>query len=69
MNFYQTLRLKHNLFKPKTNRRAYEILQRVPVSSDITGAELGVYRGGLSRVLLKQHPRMTLFMVDSWECP
>lgn len=67
MNFYQTLRLKHNLFKPKTNRRAYEILQRVPVSSDITGAELGVYRGGLSRFLLKQHPGMTLFMVDSWE--
>lgn len=30
MNFYQTLRLKHNLFKPKTNRRAYEILNAYP---------------------------------------
>jgi len=44
MNFHQTLYLKHNLLKPKTNRRTYGILQRVSHLSDIIGAELGVYR-------------------------
>ena len=32
-----------------------------------TGAEIGVYRGGYSQVLLKAIPKLKLFGVDIWE--
>ncbi len=44
--------------------RVGAVLRRLP---DITvGVEVGVFRGGMSRRLLR-HPGITLHMVDSWE--
>jgi len=45
--------------------RAAFILERMPYGP-IVGAEVGVFTGRVSKALLG-HPKLTLFMVDSWE--
>ena len=67
MKIIQTLSLKHRIFTPKTHKRAYEILRRISHAAPVVGAELGVYRGALSRILLKTNTHIHLYMVDSWE--
>ena len=46
--------------------RAHEILSRLPECGPVTGAEIGIYKGALSRRLLADE-RISLVMVDSWE--
>jgi len=48
-------------------QRATEIAKRMPRSRTIYGAEIGVFRGHMSRRLLAYMPSLNLFMVDSWE--
>ena len=48
-------------------KRWEEVILRVPKDRDITGAEVGVYRGQMSTKLLEDLPRLTLLMVDRWE--
>lgn len=45
--------------------RVRALLRRLPEGS-VTGVEVGVFRGGMSRRLLR-HPGLFLYMVDSWE--
>lgn len=45
--------------------RAKEILSRLP-SGPVVGAEIGIWRGRLSWLLLSR-PDLTLFMVDNWK--
>lgn len=45
--------------------RASAVLRRLPDGA-VSGVEVGVFRGGMSRRLL-QHPDLVLYMVDSWE--
>jgi hypothetical protein len=45
--------------------RADEILRRIP-RGESRGAEIGVYKGGLSARLLKARPRLHLLLVDPW---
>jgi hypothetical protein len=45
--------------------RAQSILERLP-AGPLVGAEIGVKRGELSRVLLTVRPDLTLYMVDLW---
>lgn len=45
--------------------RAGEILSRVPAGR-IRGAEIGVFKGQMSALLLSRLPALTLYMVDSW---
>jgi uncharacterized Rossmann fold enzyme len=59
--------LAHELANRKPNAaeiRAHEILSRLP-EGDVTGAEIGVFTGALSRLLLDR-PGIHLTMVDSW---
>lgn len=49
-----------------SRKRWDEILQRLPEDRCIVGAEVGVWRGGLSRRLLQARPHLTLFMADMW---
>jgi hypothetical protein len=44
--------------------RAHEILSRLP-DGDVSGAEIGVFTGALSRLLLDR-PGLHLTMIDSW---
>lgn len=67
MNLFQAAKFNYAVKQRKTHKRAYEILKRLPKSGSVTGAELGVYRGGLSRLLLKHRSDLTLYLVDSWE--
>ncbi len=70
MKFSDKCRLfcyRHCFVNPKTHRRAWEVLRRVMPIENAKGAELGVYRGTLSRLLLQSHKTMHLSMVDSWE--
>lgn len=46
--------------------RANAIISRFDPSKKIVGAEIGVYKGSLSRELLKGLPRLKLFMIDRW---
>lgn len=43
------------------------IIDRVDKSNPITIAEIGVWKGGLSRKLLEALPLMTLIQVDRWK--
>jgi len=45
--------------------RAEEIIRRMP-SGPIRGAEIGVFKGQMSAILLSRLPGLTLYMVDSW---
>lgn len=36
---------------------------------DVVGVEVGVFAGDLSRYLVEQMPRLTLFLVDTWAVP
>jgi len=48
--------------------RGCEILNRVKdLQGLILGAEIGVFRGVLSKYLLEKLPNLTLLMVDRWE--
>jgi hypothetical protein len=47
--------------------RARAILQRIRPLERPQGAEIGVWNGGLSSILLAEKPDLTLAMVDSWE--
>jgi len=42
------------------------IQKRIAHIKDPIGAEIGVYQGNLSRLLLKNIPGLTLYMIDSW---
>lgn len=60
--------LAHELANRKPNAaeiRAHEILSRLP-AGEIEGAEIGVFTGALSRLLLDR-PDVKLTMVDSWK--
>lgn len=46
-------------------QRAREILARLPADKPVKGAEIGVFDGATSEVLLSR-PQMYLVMVDSW---
>ena len=67
MNSFKAACLRYSLIKPKTHKRAYEILRRMDGVIAPRGAELGVYRGFLSAILLRSRRDLRLFMVDSWE--
>lgn len=56
-----------NTFKsvPAYAVRAHEVLSRLP-AGPITGAEIGVFVGSMSKALL-QRQDLSLIMVDSWE--
>jgi uncharacterized Rossmann fold enzyme len=59
--------LAHELANRKPNAveiRAHEILSRLP-DGDVAGAEIGVFTGSLSRLLLDR-PDVHLTMIDSW---
>ena len=43
------------------------IKSKVPKSKDIVGAEVGVWRGEMSKNLLSAMPRLTLYMIDRWK--
>jgi hypothetical protein len=45
--------------------RASEILKRLP-DGPLRGAEIGVFKGQLSALLLHGRPQMLLYLVDSW---
>lgn len=45
--------------------RASEILRRLP-PGPVRGAEIGVFKGQLSAILLHERPQLLLYMVDSW---
>ena len=47
------------------SRRAELVLSQLMIG-DVVGAEIGVYRGKMSAVLLKR-PNLTLYMVDNWK--
>lgn len=51
---------------PTTHIRGDEVLRRVNGTLNPVGAEIGVFRGGMSRRLLGRED-LTLYMVDSWE--
>jgi hypothetical protein len=42
------------------------IQKRIAHIKNPVGAEIGVYQGNLSRLLLKNIPGLTLYMIDSW---
>lgn len=42
-----------------------EVLRRIPEGFCV-GAEVGVWRGGLSRYLLERRPKLNLILVDPW---
>jgi len=65
MNLVESLMLRNSIIKP--HRRGFEILTRITGISSPHGAELGVYKGLLSRVLLKHKTDLNLLMIDSWE--
>jgi len=48
-------------------QRADAIIKRFDKSKKIIGAEIGVYKGSLSRELLKELPELTLYMIDRWK--
>jgi hypothetical protein len=59
--------LAHELANYRPNAvelRAHAILSRLP-AGEVTGAEIGVFTGGLSRLLLER-PDLHLTMIDSW---
>ncbi len=59
--------MAHELANRKPNAaevRAHEILTRLP-EGEVAGAEIGVFTGALSRLLLER-PDLHLTMVDSW---
>lgn len=47
-------------------QRASAVVRRLAEVENPVGAEIGVFRGGMSRRLLAYRPDMTLYMVDSW---
>jgi hypothetical protein len=47
--------------------RAFEVLKRLNGNEKAIGAEIGVFAGDMSQVLLREHAGMHLYMVDSWE--
>lgn len=46
-------------------QRGSAVLKRLPVNAVV--AEIGVLRGMMSEYLLRKHPTLKLFMVDSWQ--
>lgn len=46
-------------------QRGSAVLKRLPVNA--VAAEIGVLRGFMSEYLLRNHPTLKLFMVDSWQ--
>jgi hypothetical protein len=50
-------------------KRYDALLKRLPKNTPIIGAELGVWKGAMSRELLRQSPKMFLYMVDRWQVP
>jgi hypothetical protein len=47
--------------------RADAIIKRLPKSDRIVGAEVGVYKGALSNMLLSRVPKLHLYMIDRWQ--
>lgn len=47
-------------------QRASAVVKHLAGIENPVGAEIGVFRGGMSRRLLAYRPDMTLYMVDSW---
>lgn len=46
--------------------RGNALLSRLPDGVPLAGAEVGVFTGALSSLLLQARPQLTLFMVDNW---
>lgn len=47
--------------------RVDAIIKRIGNSSYFTGAEIGVYKGKMSRELLRKMPNLYLYMIDRWQ--
>jgi len=47
--------------------RADAIIELFNKNDKIAGAEIGVYKGNLSRMLLEAMPKLTLYMIDRWQ--
>lgn len=47
--------------------RANAIIKRLPKNTPIIGAEIGVYKGSLSKILLERLPNLQLHMIDRWK--
>jgi hypothetical protein len=54
-------------YEGRASLRASEVLKRFDVTTDLVGAEVGVYYGAMSKALLEQAPQLKLYMVDSWK--
>lgn len=50
---------------PNMLQRAHDLVARIG-PGHVVGAEVGVWRGQFSELLLRLHGRLTLFMVDRW---
>lgn len=46
--------------------RAHTIKKRFKNQKIVIGAEIGVYKGNLSKILLKEIPSLYLYMIDRW---
>lgn len=53
-------------FPPGVFPRSWTILQHLPQRGNLTGVEVGVFRGVNSRQLLQQLKDLTLYQVDPW---
>lgn len=47
-------------------KRWHAVLDRIPADRHVTGVEVGVWRGILSRILLAERPKLRLLLVDPW---
>lgn len=54
--------------KPARARRVIRFIDRLE-RTGLVGAEIGVFRGETSSVILQQRPDVTLHMVDPWRAP
>lgn len=59
--------LMANMPPTPAQTRANEVLKRLNGASQPHGIEIGVFKGDMSRALLRSNPDLHLTMVDSWE--
>lgn len=52
-----------------TKRRWDEVLDRLPEKKAVSGVEVGVWQAKMSVVLLRERPRLKLYLVDRWMKP
>jgi hypothetical protein len=47
-------------------KRWHAVLDRIPEGRHVTGVEVGVWRGIMSRILFDERPQLSLLLVDPW---